>query len=99
MITHKMSLKQKYFDMIFKGQKTIELRLFDDKRQKINIGDKIQFNAAGSSAFFEAHVVGLVRAQTFEKLFDIIPVEKCGFGSKQDAIKVKEYNVSNFHLS
>lgn len=90
MTTHKMSLKQKYFEMIFKGEKTIELRLFDDKRQKINIGDKIQFNAAGSTAFFEASVVGLVRAQTFERLFQIVPVQKCGFSSAQEAIKVME---------
>lgn len=88
MTTHKMSLQRKYFDMIFKGEKTIELRLFDDKRQKINIGDKIQFNASGSTAFFEVNVVGLVRAQTFERLFQIIPVQKCGFTGAQEAVKV-----------
>lgn len=90
MTTHKMSLKRKYFDMIFKGEKTIELRLFDDKRQKINIGDKIQFTVAGSSAFFEVNVVGLVRAQTFERLFQIVSVQKCGFEGAQEAIKVME---------
>lgn len=31
------------FEMIKNGQKTIELRLFDEKRQKTNSGDEIVF--------------------------------------------------------
>ena len=85
---HNMSLKEKYFNLIRKGEKTIELRLFDDKRQKIQIGDKIKFMNNDDS--FEVNVIGLVRAQTFEELFNIIPVERCGFTNKEEAIQIME---------
>lgn len=42
-MNHNMTLKQPYFDLIKTGKKTIELRLYDDKRRKININDTITF--------------------------------------------------------
>ncbi len=36
---HEMKLQQKYYDFIKNGTKRIEIRLFDEKRQKIKIGD------------------------------------------------------------
>jgi len=88
MTIHNMSLKEKYFNLIKNGSKTIELRLFDDKRQKIQIGDKIKFTNNDES--FEVNVVGLVRAQTFEDLFQIIPVQRCGFNSSIEALDIME---------
>lgn len=85
---HNMSLKEKYFNLIIKGEKTIELRLFDDKRQKIQIGDKIKF--MNNDISFEVNVIGLVRAQTFKELFNIIPVTRCGFTSEEDALFIME---------
>ncbi|MBR2741341.1 hypothetical protein IKD98_01090 [Candidatus Saccharibacteria bacterium] len=40
---HEMGLQSKYFDYIKNGTKRIELRLFDEKRRQINIGDTIEF--------------------------------------------------------
>ena len=40
---HILKLQPKYFDYINDGTKRIELRLYDEKRQKINIGDIIVF--------------------------------------------------------
>lgn len=94
MAVHKITVSRKDFDMIFKGEKTIDLHLFDDKRQKINIGDIIQFNASGSTAFFEANVVGLVRARTFERMFQIVSVQKCGFEDAISAVKVMNQTYS-----
>ena len=39
---HEMGLRPKYFDYIKNGTKRIELRLFDEKRQKIRLGDIIE---------------------------------------------------------
>ena len=39
---HIMKLKRTPFDKIRNGSKTIELRLNDEKRQKVNIGDFIE---------------------------------------------------------
>ena len=43
-MTHKMYLQDKYFDFIKNGTKRIELRLNDEKRQQIKIGDSIEFS-------------------------------------------------------
>ena len=40
---HKMKLNESPFNRMKKGTKTIEFRLFDEKRQKIKVGDKIEF--------------------------------------------------------
>ena len=44
MTVHNMKLYQSPFDNISNGSKTIELRLNDEKRQKINVGDIIEFH-------------------------------------------------------
>lgn len=94
MVTHKMSVTRKNFEMIFKGEKSVELKLYDEKMHNINVGDKIQFNSNGSTAFFEATVIGLVRAQTFERLFQILSVQKCGFNDAMSAVKAMNQNFS-----
>ena len=40
---HIMKLQASPFGMIKSGKKTIELRLNDEKRQKLKIGDEIEF--------------------------------------------------------
>lgn len=40
---HRMKLNNKPFTMIKNGRKNIELRLYDEKRRKLNIGDEIIF--------------------------------------------------------
>lgn len=39
---HEMKLQPKYFEYILNGTKRIEIRLNDEKRQLINIGDEIE---------------------------------------------------------
>ena len=41
---HSMKLLDIPYDKILSGKKSIEIRLFDEKRQKINIGDFIEFS-------------------------------------------------------
>ena len=38
-----MKLQDKYYEYILNGTKRIEIRLNDEKRQGIKIGDKIRF--------------------------------------------------------
>ncbi len=86
MATHKMTVKLPYFDMIANGIKTFELRLFDDKRSKIQPGDKIIFSNSERESV-EATVVGLVRARNFKELFTLIPVQNCGFPEEDIAVE------------
>ena len=63
-----MNLQQRFFDYIKNGTKRIELRLFDEKRQKIKVGDTIEFSSPKGESF-EAEVVEFLRYDSFEKLF------------------------------
>ena len=66
---HEMNLQPKYFDFIKNGTKRIELRLFDEKRQKIQLGDIIEF-AKSDDEKFKAEVIGLLRYNSFNDLFE-----------------------------
>lgn len=63
-----MNLQPKYFDFIKDGTKRIELRLYDEKRQSIQLGDIIEF-AKSEDEKFRAEVVGLLRYDSFADLF------------------------------
>ena len=44
MMVHEMKLNDKAFNNIKNGIKKFELRLYDDRRKNINLGDKIIFH-------------------------------------------------------
>lgn len=67
---HEMRLRDSYYNYILKGTKRIELRLYDEKRQLINIGDYIKFVNEENGDSFRALVVGLLRYDTFEQLIN-----------------------------
>ncbi len=64
-----MSLQPKYFDFIKDGTKRIELRLYDEKRRSIQLGDIIEF-AKSDDEKFKAEVIGLLRYNSFADLFE-----------------------------
>ena len=68
---HILKLQPKYFDYINNGTKRIELRLYDEKRQKINIGDTIIFQKEPELEItMKVKVIGILRYNTFEDLFE-----------------------------
>ena len=70
MTTHQLTLATEPFNAITSGNKTIESRLYDEKRQKIQIGDQIIFtNRDNPSQTATVKVVGLLRYATFHDLF------------------------------
>ena len=67
---HKMKLKESPFEEIKNGTKTIEFRLYDEKRQKVKVGDQIEFSKLPDlQEKILVEVVELCRENTFEKLF------------------------------
>lgn len=67
---YKMDLQDKYYDYILYGTKRIEIRLNDEKRQQIKLGDKIRFNKhTNTKETFETIVIGLLRYNSFEDMF------------------------------
>ena len=67
---HEMKLQPQYFNFILNGTKRIEIRLNDEKRQNIKLGDKIKFlKEPDLNESFEAQVIGLLRYNSFEDMF------------------------------
>ena len=88
---HTMNVKTKYYNLLKSGEKTIELRLFDEKRQKIKIGDEILFSdSSNQDDNFKATVLNLHRAESFTELCKIITPGQAGFSSEEELIKVLE---------
>ena len=67
---HQMKLQPKYYDYIENGTKRIELRLNDEKRSIIQLGDEIEFfKEPELTENMKVKVVGLLRYQSFQDLF------------------------------
>lgn len=68
---YEMKLQGKYYDFIQNGTKRIELRLCDEKRSLIKLGDQIKFwKEPELKESFEAKVIGLLRYSSFADLFN-----------------------------
>ncbi len=76
---HCMKLRRQPFESIKSGKKTIELRLYDEKRQKIRVGDQIRFTLVDGEEGLTAEVVGLYLFATFQELYQSLSLEKCGY--------------------
>ena len=68
---HKMKLNESPFERIKNGTKTIEFRLFDEKRQLVKVGDKIEFSKLPDlNEKILVDVLELYQERTFKELFD-----------------------------
>ena len=94
MTIHQLKLAAEPFNAIISGNKTIESRLYDAKRQKIQIGDRIIFtNRDNSEQTVTAEVVGLLRYATFRDLFSHNNPRKFG----GDNVEWLENQISEFY--
>ena len=79
-MTHAMHLNEPPFEMIKSGQKTVELRLNDEKRRLIRVGDHILFNGS-----LEVEVVALHAYPDFEGLYAAFPLSVLGYLPDEEA--------------
>ena len=75
-----MKLRSQLFYMIRSGQKTYELRLYDEKRQRVRVNDEIEFSCLdGNETPFVVRVIGLHLFNSFTELYSALPLLKCGY--------------------
>lgn len=77
---HKMKLNKQPFNAVNVGYKTIELRLNDEKRQKLNVGDWIEFSQMdnpGNKVTVE--IVALHNFDSFKELYAALPLLQYGY--------------------
>lgn len=81
---HFMHLKEKPFRSIWEGKKTIELRLYDEKRRAVRVGDQIEFdNVSDSGQIIVVNVIAIYTFESFAKLYERLPLEKCGYSQEE----------------
>jgi ASC-1-like (ASCH) protein len=89
---HRMKLQPNPFGKIKDGSKTIEIRLNDEKRQLINIGDEIIFTLATNELEnIRAKVIRLSKFPTFKDLCMAFPPEQYGSESQEEYVAMYKY--------
>ena len=79
-MTHQLKLHARPFEMIQSGRKTIELRLYDEKRRQIQVGDTLVFTHSDDPAqTLTAQVTALHLYPDFVALYAALPLDKCGY--------------------
>ena len=93
---HEMNLNPVPFGMIRSGRKTIELRLFDEKRQKIKVGDGITFMNTETGEQLTKTVKALHRFDSFEALYNALPLLQCGY-TEADVDKAHPSDMAQYY--
>lgn len=104
---YKMKLNKSPFERIKNGTKTIEFRLYDEKRRQIKIGDKIEFSKLPEvQETILVDVLDLYKEETFEKLFRKLYTDEQEIKRKTNSMyqyyspeKEKEYGVIGIKVS
>ncbi|RXJ02610.1 ASCH domain-containing protein [Anaerobacillus alkaliphilus] len=74
---HTMGLFKEPFISIKEGRKTVEVRLNDEKRRKVNVGDLIEFILVPEdNETLKVEVLGVTVFATFQEMYESIPFEK-----------------------
>ena len=82
---HKMELEPRSFKKIKAGTKTVELRLYDEKRRKINPGDTIEFmNSIGADRLYVS-IIALHKFPSFEELYQKFDKSALGYDGGETA--------------
>lgn len=92
---HEMKLTEGPFGRMEAGRKTLELRLYDEKRQKIQLGDEILFSLLPSvNRTLLTKVTGLLVYPTFSEMLSDLSPELLGYEEKDRSyLKTSMYEI------
>lgn len=82
---HNMKLNNEPYNSILYGKKDIEMRLNDEKRKKIKVGDYIIFTNRDTMDSFKTIVVGLHKFNDFKSLYNSFDKVRLGYMVEQDS--------------
>lgn len=89
---HKMRLQNEPFEKIKSGKKTIEVRLYDEKRQKVKVGDSITFTNRQTNEELTVEVTDICTYNNFEELYKHHGKQSLGY-SKDDVASPADMNL------
>lgn len=82
---HEMSLRPGPFAKIADGSKRWELRLHDEKRRLITVGDTITFTCTADERSVTVRVTALRPFASFAELYAALPLTECGYTAENVA--------------
>jgi ASC-1-like (ASCH) protein len=83
---HSMHLREAPFAKIKSGQKTLELRIYDEKRRRVRVGDVITFKHVDDSTnTIQARVTGLLIYARFADLLNDVPMDWLAYAETERA--------------
>lgn len=83
---HFMKLQSQPFENIANQTKTIEMRLFDEKRKILKVGDKIIFSKYDNSECkISTRILGLHLFENFKELYENFDKVKLGYAKNEVA--------------
>ena len=81
---HRMHLDPEAYAAIEDGKKTIELRLYDEKRRRIQAGDILRFESTADELdVLYARVEGMRFFASFDELYAALPLTACGYTAEE----------------
>ena len=80
-----MRLQDEPFQRIKSGEKRIEVRLYDEKRQDISVGDEIEFIHVSNGQSIFCVVKDLHLFSSFAELYQTLPLLQCGYTAENVA--------------
>lgn len=84
-MTYEMNLHPDPFKLIKNGLKDVEMRLYDERRKPIKIGDHIEFINNQTGEKLSCEVVNLLKFATFVELYKHYSKERLGYKPDQIA--------------
>lgn len=82
---HEMRLNNEPFNKIKEGTKTVELRLLDEKRKALRVGDKIIFTNRANNEKIDVLVTNLFKADSFAPIYEKYSKVAMGYNEEDDA--------------
>ena len=86
-----MKLVDFAFTSMKNGIKDIEVRLNDEKRRLINIGDTIEFRHIDTDEIIKVEVINLYKFDTFQELFNKFEHKRIGVKDTDDSSIMDEF--------
>lgn len=85
-----MKLARAPFDAIKNGEKSIELRLYDEKRRALCVGDEIEFTCTDGGEKLSARVSALHVFRDFKELYEALPASETGYKGREESADYRD---------
>ena len=85
-MTHDMNLNDSPFRYIKSGKKDIEMRLYDDRRKALKIGDYIHFINTSNQEQMDVEIINLYVFPSFKEIYDNFDHSRLGYDSSDEGV-------------